>query len=56
MFKCLEKKILCVFKESDLLLTTLEKDDLHEKIYYNNGLVAYLILSKESLETNVLNK
>ncbi len=56
MFKCLEKKILCVFKESDLLLTTLEKDDLREKIYYNNGLLAYLILSKESLKTNVLNK
>lgn len=56
MFKCLEKRILCVFKESDLKPTGLEKDDLRQKIYYNNGLSAYLILSKESLKTNVLNK
>ena len=47
MSKCLEKKTLCIFKEGDLKLANLEKDDVDEKIYYYNGLPAYFIISKE---------
>jgi len=53
---CIKKKVICILKESDLKPIGLGRDNLREKIYYYNGLTAYLILSKESLTINVLNK
>lgn len=48
IFKCLENKTVCVFKDDDIKLANLDNDNINKKIYYYNGLTAYVILSKEN--------